>query len=194
MSFRSVLVIIATQDTTHVINMDHFMSRFHSIAIIAGLLIIPLFTVPGLLAINTVKADSTTATISLSPVVKEQLSLDSKYVFDVVIHKSEEMDKLLGRIEQLSSSLPPGQDGPGLALVLHGPEIAFFTRKNYSKYMELVDRAAALDKKGIIDVKVCDTMIRALDIDVSDLPDFVEHVPFGPAEVDRLIKQGFIKM
>jgi intracellular sulfur oxidation DsrE/DsrF family protein len=174
--------------------MDHFMSRFHSMAIIAGLLIIPLFTVPGLLAINTVKADSTTATISLSPVVKEQLSLDSKYVFDVVIHKSEEMDKLLGRIEQLSSSLPPGQDGPGLALVLHGPEIAFFTRKNYSKYMELVDRAAALDKKGIIDVKVCDTMIRALDIDVSDLPDFVEHVPFGPAEVDRLIKQGFIKM
>ncbi len=37
-------------------------------------------------------------------------------------------------------------------------------------------------------------MIRVLDIDASELPDFVEHVPYGPAEVERLIKQGFIKM
>jgi intracellular sulfur oxidation DsrE/DsrF family protein len=60
--------------------------------------------------------------------------------------------------------------------------------------MKLVDRAAALDKKGIIDVKVCDTMIRELNLEEAELPDFVEHVPYGPAEVERLIKQGFIKM
>ena len=104
------------------------------------------------------------------------------------------MDKLLDRIEQLSSTLPPAKEDPSLALVLHGPEIAFFTRTNYTKYMSLVDRAAALDKKGIIDVKVCDTMIREMDLEDAELPDFVEHVPYGPAEINRLIQQGFIKM
>ena len=111
-----------------------------------------------------------------------------------MIHEPEEMDKLLGRIEQLSSSLPPGKQGPSLALVLHGPEIAFFTRMNYTKYMDMVDRAAELDRKGVIDVKVCDTMIRAMDLQDAELPDFVEHLPYGPAEIDRLIQQGFIKM
>ncbi|GMR05979.1 MAG: hypothetical protein BMS9Abin25_0560 [Gammaproteobacteria bacterium] len=142
----------------------------------------------------TAMAESTDANISLSPLVKKQDSNETRYVFDVVIHKPDEMDKLLGRIEQLSSTITPNKDDPSLALVLHGPEIAFFTRKNYPQYMDLVDRAAALDKKGIIDVKVCDTMIRALDIDASELPDFVEHVPYGPAEVERLIQQGFIRM
>jgi intracellular sulfur oxidation DsrE/DsrF family protein len=144
--------------------------------------------------INTAGAASSSASISLSPVVKEQQGQASRYVFDVVIHEPEEMDKLLDRIEQLSSTLPPAKEDPSLALVLHGPEIAFFTRMNYTKYMNLVDRAAALDKKGIIDVKVCDTMIREMDLEDAELPDFVEHVPYGPAEINRLIQQGFIKM
>lgn len=139
-------------------------------------------------------ADSPDANISLRPINKEQESSEKRYVFDVVIHKPDEMEKLLGRIEQLATTTKPNENDPSLALILHGPEIEFFTRKNYQQYMNLVDRAAKLDKKGIIDVKVCDTMIRALNIDDSELPDFVEHVPYGPAEVDRLVKQGFIKM
>lgn len=169
------------------------MSRFRSI-FTAMLSIMILFTTPGSPMIKIVNADQAGASITLSPVVKEQQSMDPKYVFDVVIHTPEEMDKLLGRIEQLSSTLAPAKEDPSLALVLHGPEIAFFTRNNYKKYMKLVDRAAELDKKGIIDVKVCDTMIRALDLEEAELPDFVDHVPYGPAEVDRLIQQGFIKM
>lgn len=144
--------------------------------------------------IKNTYADSPSASISLNPVQKPSQGDTPQYVFDVVIHEPEEMERLLTRIEQLSSTLTPKKNDPSLALVLHGPEIAFFTKNNYSQYMKLVDRAAELDKKGIIDVKVCDTMIQALDIDSSELPDFVEHVPFGPAEVDRLVEQGFIKM
>jgi uncharacterized protein len=173
--------------------MEHSMSRFRSI-VTAILSVMFLFMAPASAVIKIANADTAGASITLSPVVQEQQSMDSKYVFDVVIHKPEEMDKLLGRIEQLSRTLPPAKEDPSLALVLHGPEIAFFTRNNYKKYMKLVDRAAALDKKGIIDVKVCDTMIREMDLEEAELPDFVEHVPYGPAEVDRLIKQGFIKM
>lgn len=170
------------------------MSRFSTLVIIYGLIMLTLSTGSVLSVINTAGADSSSASISLSPVVKEQQGQASRYVFDVVIHEPEEMDKLLDRIEQLSSTLPPAKEDPSLALVLHGPEIAFFTRMNYTKYMNLVDRAAALDKKGIIDVKVCDTMIREMDLEDAELPDFVEHVPYGPAEINRLIQQGFIKM
>jgi len=163
----------------------------------AALIAILFFSIAAIVymaPIPSAMAENSEANISLSPLPKEQNGNETLYVFDVVVHKPEEMDKLLGRIEQLSSTITPNKNDPRLALVLHGPEIAFFTRKNYPQYMDMVDRAATLDKKGIIDVKVCDTMIRALDIDASELPDFVEHVPYGPAEVDRLIKQGFIKM
>jgi len=170
------------------------MSRLSTVLTICGLTILALTSTAVSSAISTARADSSSASISLSPVVKEQQGQASQYVFDVVIHEPEEMEKLLGRIEQLSSSLPAGEQDPSLALVLHGPEIAFFTRMNYTKYMDLVDRAAELDKKGVIDVKVCDTMIRALELENAELPDFVEHVPYGPAEIDRLIQQGFIKM
>jgi intracellular sulfur oxidation DsrE/DsrF family protein len=174
--------------------MDHFMSQ-SSLAFFTFLCF--LFT--SLISaeaqfIKQAAANEAPANISLNPVQKNSQDEQAKYVFDVVIHEPEEMEKLLTRIEQLSSTIKFEKDDPSLALVLHGPEIAFFTKKNYSQYMNLVDRAAALDKKGIIDVKVCDTMIRALDIEKSELPDFVEHVPFGPAEVRRLVSQGFIKM
>ncbi len=169
------------------------MSRFRSF-VTTMLSVMFLVMTPGSPLIKIVSADPAEASITLSPVVQEQQGSEPKYVFDVVIHKPEEMNKLLGRIEQLSTTLPPAKEDPSLALVLHGPEIAFFTRNNYKKYMKLVDRAAALDKKGIIDVKVCDTMIREMDLEEAELPDFVEHVPYGPAEVERLIKQGFIKM
>ena len=138
--------------------------------------------------------DTATPSITLSPVPEAVEQGGEKYVYDVVIHDPRDMDKLLGRIESLAEKTHPGDDIPGLALVLHGPEIAFFSRKNYPRYMNLVDRAAALDKKGIIDVKVCDTMIRELNINSADLPDYVEHVPYGPKEIERLVKQGFIRM
>ena len=144
--------------------------------------------------IKPANADEPPAKISLNPVQKNNLGDKPQYVFDVVIHEPEEMDKLLTRIEQLSNTITADKNDPRLALVLHGPEIAFFTKNNYPQYMKLVDRAAELDKKGIIDVKVCDTMIQALEIQKSELPDFVEYVPFGPTEVERLVKQGFIKM
>jgi len=166
----------------------------HVKATLIAVLYFSIATIFNTMLMPAALAENSDANISLSPLVKGQADSDTRYVFDVVIHKPDEMDKLLGRIEQLASTITPNKDDPSLALVLHGPEIAFFTRKNYPQYMDLVDRAAALDKKGIIDVKVCDTMMRALNIDDSELPDFVEHVPYGPAEVERLIKQGFIKM
>jgi len=120
--------------------------------------------------------------------------LAPRYVFDVMIHRRDEMQRLLERIDQLAARHATTPDAPQLALVLHGPEIDYFTRRNYAQYRDIVDRAADLDKKGILDVKVCDTMIRELGLENEPLPAFIEHVPFGPAEVDRLVGQGYVKM
>jgi intracellular sulfur oxidation DsrE/DsrF family protein len=141
-----------------------------------------------------VHADQPPASIRLNPLEKNPESLETRYVFDVVMHHPEEMSQLLQRVEQLAETIEPGDTDPQLALVLHGPEIAFFNTQNYDRFADLVDRAAALDKKGIIDVKVCETMLRSLDIDADKLPDFVDRVPFGPAEIDKLVERGYVRM
>ena len=81
-----------------------------------------------------------------------------------------------------------------IALVLHGQEIEHFRISNYSDNQDIVDLAAKLDAFNIIDVKMCGTMMNALDVDKQDIPAFIEIVPFGPAEVDRLEQEGFLKL
>ena len=47
----------------------------------------------------------------------------------------------------------------------------------------------------IIDIKACQTKMRMLDIDQNELPGFIEQVPFGPAEVERLQREeGFTRL
>ena len=57
------------------------------------------------------------------------------------------------------------------------------------------DRARMLDEDNIIDIKACQTMMRVLDIEQSELPSFIEQVPFAPAEIERLeSEQGFTRL
>ncbi len=37
-------------------------------------------------------------------------------------------------------------------------------------------------------------MLRSLDMDADKLPDFVDRVPFGPAEIDKLVERGYVRM
>jgi intracellular sulfur oxidation DsrE/DsrF family protein len=134
------------------------------------------------------------ASISLAPTNPGVEALQTRYVFDVVIHRQDEMERLLKRIEELENRIETRVGAPELALVLHGPEIGYFTSRNYGRYMSLVDRAAALDRKGVLDVKVCDTMIRSLGLEQESFPAFIDHVPYGPGEIKRLVEQGYVKM
>lgn len=134
------------------------------------------------------------ASISLAPADGSVEALQTRYVFDVVIHRRDEMERLLKRIEDLENLIETREGTPELALVLHGPEIDYFTSRNYDRYMSLVDRAATLDRKGVLDVKVCDTMIRSLGLEKENFPEFIDHVPYGPAEIKKLVEQGYVKM
>ncbi len=115
-----------------------------------------------------------------------------RFLFNVSLHTPEEIAGMLTRAEELSKTLRTDSLGTGIALVLHGPEIEIFARKNYSKYRAMVDRATRLDAGKIIDVKICQTEMKNRGIRQEDLPAFIEVVPYGPDEEARLRREGYV--
>lgn len=116
------------------------------------------------------------------------------YVFGVTVSSAQQLDVVLNRAEDLRELFNPDEHGK-IAIVLHGDELQLFQKDNYSANQSLVDRARLLDEDNIIDIKACQTRMRQLDIKQSELPSFIEQVPFAPAEIERLQKQeGFTRL
>src|SRR3989344_6524878 len=115
-----------------------------------------------------------------------------RYLFRVTLHTPLEIEGLLARAEQLARNMRPTDRRTGIALVLHGPEVEIFARKNYTKYRHIVDRAARLSAEKGIEVKMCQTEMRSRAIRDEDVPKFIEFVPYGPDEEDRLQRRGYV--
>ena len=115
-------------------------------------------------------------------------------VYDITLHDPDQLRVLLRRLEQLADRPNTRDELPEIALVLHGQEVEFFALDNYEKYRDLVDLAAKLAAFQIVEVKMCETRMRNLGLDSRDIPAFIELVPYGPDEVDRLIEEGYITM
>ena len=108
------------------------------------------------------------------------------------MHTIEELGVLLERAEQLAMKPRPGGGDASVVLVLHGPEVEFFSIRNYDQYKEIVDLAARLDAFDVVDVKVCQTMMGEYGIGPEDIPSFIEQVPYGPDEIERLVREGYV--
>lgn len=122
-------------------------------------------------------------------------TLERHQVYDINLHEPQELRQLLQRLDELAGTPHPAERRPRIALVLHGPEIEFFAIGNYTEYRDMVDQAARLDAFGVIEVKACQTRMESLGLDNDDLPGFIEIVPFGPAEVERLEREeGYVRM
>jgi len=115
-----------------------------------------------------------------------------RVVLDISVHTVGELQVLLDRAEDLADELNEPDSGASIILVLHGPEVEYFSRKNYDRYRDIVDQAARLDAIDLVDVKICQTMMRLKGIERDDIPDFIEQVPLGPAEINRLIGEGYV--
>lgn len=114
-------------------------------------------------------------------------------VFDINVHTREELELVLRRMEGLSQGA--AEDRPErITLVLHGPEVAFFATRNYAEYRDLVDLAAKLSAFELVDIKMCKAQMQTLGIEAAEIPPFIELVPFGPAEVDRLRMETYVVM
>lgn len=117
---------------------------------------------------------------------------EGRYLFNVTLHTPEEIAGLLGRAEELAKTTRADNRRTGIALVLHGPEIEIFAKKNYQRYQKTVDQAAHLDTGRIIEVKMCRTEMKYRGIREEDVPAFIELVPYGPDEEARLRREGYV--
>jgi intracellular sulfur oxidation DsrE/DsrF family protein len=116
------------------------------------------------------------------------------YVFSVTVESAEQLDVVLRRAEELRELFDPDEHSK-IAIVLHGDELQLFRKNNYSLNQSVVERARLLDEDNIIDIKACQTMMRILEIEQSELPGFIEQVPFAPAEIERLVREeGFTRL
>jgi intracellular sulfur oxidation DsrE/DsrF family protein len=118
--------------------------------------------------------------------------LPEKIVLDVSVHTIEGLRVLFDRAEALAMTPRPEGEDASLVLILHGPEVEYFSIKNYDQYKDIVDQAARLDAFDIVDVRICQTMIGVRGIERTDIPSFIEQVPYGPGEVERLKQDGYV--
>ncbi len=137
-----------------------------------------------------------TIVLALIPAVlpAQQSERPPGYVFSVTVSSAQQLEVVLNRAEDLRELFNPDEHSR-VAIVLHGNELQLFHKDNYAMHSTVVERARQLDRDNIIDIKACQTMMRVLDIDAHELPNFIEQVPFAPAEIDRLEREhGFTRL
>ena len=119
-------------------------------------------------------------------------AVPERTVLDVSVHTIEGLKVLFDRAEELAMMPRYKGEDASVILILHGPEVEFFSIKNYDRYKSIVDQAARLDAFDIVDVKICQTMMGVRGIEQNDIPSFIEQVPYGPGEVERLQQEGYV--
>ena len=116
------------------------------------------------------------------------------YVFDVMLDTPQKLEELLTRVAELAQEPRSNTTPTNIVLVLHGPEVEMFAIKNYSTHKKIVDLAARLDAFNIVDIKMCQTRMDFVGLTREDIPAFIELVPFGPAEVQKLRREAYITL
>ena len=146
--------------------------------------------VPQVTVVSPEIAADEPATAVETPVAVDEVP--DKIVLDVSVHTIEGLRVLFDRAEKLAMTPRPKGENATLVLVLHGPEVEYFSIRNYDRYKDIVDQAARLDAFDVVDVRICQTMIGARGIERTDIPSFIEQVPYGPGEVERLRQEGYV--
>jgi len=165
------------------------MKRILLLLLVAVLLLVVLYLDQSGLEPVTDVAESDS--VSSKDVLPEE-ELPKKAVLDITVHTIDELKVLFDRAEEIAlAPQPPGGEA-SVVLVLHGPEVEFFAISNYDKYKDIVDQAARLDAFDVVDVKICQTMMEIRGIPRDDIPAFIEQVPLGTVEVERLVREGYV--
>lgn len=116
---------------------------------------------------------------------------ENQLIVDVTAHSREELMALLERADEVATLAAPDFDGLDIALILRGPDIGWFARENYEENKPLVDLAARLDALNVINMKICQRAMSEYGYTEQDSPQFIDRVPFGPDEMDRLQGTGY---
>ncbi|MEN8206342.1 MAG: hypothetical protein ABFS24_10045 [Pseudomonadota bacterium] len=131
-------------------------------------------------------------TVILSEAPSPEGEAPVRAVLDISVHTIEGLRVLFDRAEELAMRPQAQGEEASVVLVLHGPEVEFFSIRNYGKYKDIVDQAARLDAFDVVDVKICQTMMGVQGVERDDIPSFIEQVPLGSGEVERLMQEGYV--
>lgn len=147
-------------------------------------------TQPSVSEISVSEISTSEASVS-SP--QETKVIKTNLQANITLHSLAELKQLLLQAEEIANDEGESdysRENP-IAVVLHGDEIGAFVRSNYRDHKELVDLAARLDAFKVIEVKVCQRWMGENDVEANQLPPFVEPVPVGLGERNRLEKAGY---
>jgi intracellular sulfur oxidation DsrE/DsrF family protein len=163
------------------------------LVLFAGLLLVYFDFAPRLQEISGERAiDASRQDVSGDERLPEQGVAPHGMVLDISVHSLDELKVLLDRAEEIAVRPQSQGEMAGVVLVLHGPEVEFFAISNYPRYKDIVDQAARLDAFDVVDVKICQSMMDRQGIARDDIPAFIEQVPYGPGEVERLVREGYV--
>lgn len=109
-------------------------------------------------------------------------------------HSLSELEELLKRAEEVTLNQPPEYKDLEIVMVIHGPDIEWFTRQKYADNHNLIDLAARLDEQNIIDMKVCEKSMKYHGINRKDIPEFIDSVPYAPIEIENRLRDGYINL
>ncbi len=146
---------------------------------------------------NSAHTSPASVVVSAQEQVKGQTEpvIENKsYLFDVSNHSIEELEALLIRAEEVSQTHPADFENLEIVMILHGPDIDWFTQQNYETNQKLIDLAARLDAYDVIDMKVCETTMQSRGVVPADLPNFIESVPYAPTEIRDRLQNGYINL
>ena len=117
-------------------------------------------------------------------------ALETHYVVDIELQTIDDLRQLLERTNQLMLEGKLSSDEePAVVFVLHGPVLRNLLRTNYLDNKTTVDQAASLSALGVVDMRACRTWLTGNDVDEQDLQPFIQTVSYGPAEIERLMKE-----
>ena len=111
------------------------------------------------------------------------------YLARIGYNDPEQLNEALERVQAFYEENEGETPSSPISIVVHGPEVEVFAKGNYEEYKNIVDRAAQLAAFGVLDIAVCETRLGIDGVEMSEVYPFVNTVPFGPAEEDRLITQ-----
>lgn len=141
-----------------------------------------------LLSCNTILAQSSFPANS-RPTVSSDIDLESgRFLAEIRVNSAAEVEQALKRAEQLFEQGAVSDDTGPAVFVLNGPEAAIFLKENYQQHKAIVDLAARLSAFQIVDIRVCEVRLGLMGYSKDAVHPFVGTVPFGPDEIDRLLK------
>lgn len=119
--------------------------------------------------------------------VRTERYAPQKIVLEIAEKAPEKILRSLQVSDEIQRSAPAGSD---IKLVILGPAVRVFAKKDYEKYQGIVDQAAALRDAGV-QIEFCHNAIHANGLTARDMPGIGVVVPAGYIEIADLVHKGY---